>query len=97
MDKDNLDIQGFLSNLATDALRSARAETFQQLISTLCLTAVGIFLTLIGLLGLTLKLGRLVKFSLLFLVRPIAIALVPNIVFAAKKTDAKIALGITDR
>ncbi len=91
MDKDNLDIQGILNDLTTGTLRSARAETFQQLISALCLTAVGLFLTFIGLLGLTLKLGRLAKFTLLFVARPI------THLFTSKKINADVFMGIADK
>ena len=91
MDKDNLDIQHILDSLTTETLQSARAETFQQLISALCLTAVGLFLAFIGLMGLALKLGRLVKFSLLFIVRPITFLLSP------KKIGAKVVLGINNK
>ena len=91
MDKDNLDIQRILSDLTTETLQSARAETFQQLISALCLIIVGVFLAIIGLLGLTIKLGRLLKFSLLFAARPL------TILFAHKRNDTKIILGITNK
>ena len=91
MDKDNVDIQNILSGLTTEALQSARTETLQQLISALCLTAVGLFLAIIGLLGLILKLGRLIKFSLLFAVRSI------TLLFTSKKNNAKIALEVTSK
>ena len=91
MDKDNLDIQRILSDLTTETLQSARAETFQQLISALCLILVGVFLAIIGLLGLTLKLGRLFKFSLIFAARPLTLLL------THKRHDAKIILGITNK
>lgn len=72
MDKDKLDIQGILSNLTTDNLRSAHVETFQQLLSALCLMAVGLFLALVGLLGIFLKMGRLVKCTLACALKPLA-------------------------
>lgn len=73
MDKDNLDIQDILANLTTETLQAARTETLQQLASALCLTAVGLFLATVGLLGFMLKLGRLIKFSLFFAARPISV------------------------
>jgi hypothetical protein len=91
MDKDNLDIKKFLGNLTTETLHGAGAETLQQLISALCLTAVGLFLAFIGLLGLVFKLGRLVRFSLLFALRPIVL------LFAPGKIGAKVVFGVTDK
>jgi hypothetical protein len=91
MDKDNLDIKNFLGTLTTETLHGARAETLQQLISALCLTTVGLFLAFIGLLGLVLKLGRLVRFSLLFALRSIAL------LFAPRKIGAKVVFGVTDK
>ncbi|RYY74264.1 MAG: hypothetical protein EOO52_15525 [Gammaproteobacteria bacterium] len=91
MDKDNLNIQSILSSLTAETLQSARAETFQQLTSALCLTLVGLFLAIIGLLGLTVKLGRLVKCSLLFAAYPI------TVLFAHKKINAKVAMRIAHK
>jgi|GEM_PF-1827930 len=91
MDKDNLNIQRILDNLTTETLQSARTETFQQLISALCLTAIGLFLAIVGLLGLILKLGRLLRFSLLFVASPI------TILFVSKRDRAKVGLEITSK
>ena len=88
MDKDNLDIHTILTNLTTETLRTARAETLQQLTSAFCLTAVGLFLALIGLLGLLLKLGRLIICSILFAAQPV------TMLFRQKKMNSKNALEI---
>jgi hypothetical protein len=91
MDKDNLDIHSILSGLTTETLQIARAETFQQLISALCLTVVGLCLAIIGFVGLTLKLGRLVKFNILFAVHPI------TLLFTSKRNSTKSVLEIISK
>jgi len=89
MDKDNLDIHGILTSLADETLQTARAENFQQLISAFCLVTVGLFLTLIGLLGLLLKLSKLIACSILFVVRPITLLFLPE------KINSKVAVEST--
>jgi hypothetical protein len=71
MDQDNPGTHGLLTSLTADALRAARAESLQQLGSAMCLTAIGFFLAILGLLGLSLKLGRLIKCCLLFAAYPL--------------------------
>jgi len=91
MDKDNLDIHNILTSLKNETLQTTRAENFQQLISALCLMTVGLFLTLIGLLGLILKVGRITAWSILVVARPITLLFFPH------RINSKISLETTGK
>jgi len=75
MGKDNVDIQRALANFTTDKLGDAQDNAHQQLLTAACIMVVGLILTFTGVMGLVLKLGKLVSISLLFAAQPIRLLL----------------------
>jgi hypothetical protein len=71
MDKDNLGIRHFFTNLTADKLKTSQGDIQQQMLTALCLTAVGLLLTITGLIGFILRLGRFAGFNIMRVVIPL--------------------------
>lgn len=71
MDKDNLGIRHFFTNVTTDKLKTSQGDIQQQMLTALCLTAVGLLLTVTGLIGFILRLGRFAGFNIMRAVIPL--------------------------
>ncbi len=71
MDKDNLGIRHFFTNLTADKLKTSQGDIQQQMLTALCLTAVGLLFTITGLIGFILRLGRFAGFNIIRVVIPL--------------------------
>lgn len=96
MDKDNLEIQRILNGLTKDTLQNLKTETYQQLISALCLTVIGLLLACAGLVGLTLKLGKIVAFYIIVAARSVVVGTITRL-SAPRQVSSKIIFSVADK
>lgn len=59
MDKDNLGIQRIFSRFSDEPSRSVQHEALQQMLTAFIVMIVGVLLTAVGLVGITVRLMRL--------------------------------------
>ena len=71
MDKDNQGTRHLFTHLTTDKLKTSQGDMHQQMLTALCLTAVGLLLTITGLIGFMLRLGRFAGFNILLAIIPL--------------------------